>query len=136
MVVRNNQLLVGMLDKALLGSGSKTSIFFVLLCDFGENYALEAMWRLSRMSPVFLSNRGFSIGIDDVTPSDELLKNKSRLLLDGYNKCKEFVELMRMGKLRPQPGLTETATLESLILHELSKIRDRAGKACVQTLSG
>lgn len=124
-----------MLDKALLGSGSKTSIFFVLLRDFGEDYALEAMWRLARMSPVFLSNRGFSIGIGDVTPSSGLLRDKTQLLHDGYNKCEEFIDLMKIGKLKARPGLTETATLESLILHELSQIRDHAGKACVHNLS-
>lgn len=149
MVIRNNQLLTGMLDKALLGSGSKTNIFFILLRDFGEEYALEAMWRLARISPVFLSNRGFSIGnneltklryspisgIGDVTPSHGLLVEKSELLKNGYNKCDEFIDLIKIGRLKARPGLTEAATLESLILHELSQIRDHAGKACVHNLS-
>lgn len=42
---------------------------------------------------------------------------------------------MKFGKLKARPGMTEAATLESLILHELSQIRDRAGKACVHNLS-
>lgn len=62
MRIHNNQLLTGVLDKTLLGSGSKTNIFYILLRDFGEDSAIEAMWRLARISPVFLSNRGFSIG--------------------------------------------------------------------------
>lgn len=61
-MIKNNQLLSGMLDKALLGSGSKNNMFYTLLRDFGEDFALEALWRLARVSPVFLSNRGFSIG--------------------------------------------------------------------------
>jgi DNA-directed RNA polymerase III subunit RPC1 len=124
-----------MLDKALLGSGSKTNVFFILLRDFGEDYALDAMWRLARMSSVFLSNRGFSIGIGDVMPSQGLLVDKSKLLENGYNKCDEFIDSMKMGRLKARPGLTEAATLESLILHELSQIRDHAGKACVHNLS-
>jgi DNA-directed RNA polymerase III subunit RPC1 len=134
-VIRNNQLLAGMLDKALLGSGSKTNVFYILLRDFGEDYALEAMWRLARMSPVFLSNRGFSIGIGDVTPSHGLLVDKAQLLRDGYSKCDEFIDQIKIGKLKARPGLTEDATLESFILHELSQIRDHAGKACVHNLS-
>lgn len=55
-------MISGALDKTLLGSGSKTNIFYILLRDFGEDYAIEAMWRLARISSVFLSNRGFSIG--------------------------------------------------------------------------
>lgn len=61
-IIRNSVLICGVLDKALLGSGSKTNIFYILLRDFGEDAAVDAMWRLGRMAPVFLSNRGFSIG--------------------------------------------------------------------------
>ncbi|KAI6216279.1 DNA-directed RNA polymerase subunit [Aphelenchoides besseyi] len=134
-IIRNNQLLAGMLDKALLGSGSKTNIFYILMRDFGEEYALEAMWRLARMSPVYLSNRGFSIGIGDVTPSAGLIRDKKMLLHNGYTKCEEFIEQLRIGKLKARPGQTEAESLESLIMHELSQIRDHAGKACVHNLS-
>lgn len=63
-IIRNSVLLCGVLDKTLLGSGSKVNIFYMLLRDFGEDAAVNAMWRLARMAPVFLSNRGFSIGTD------------------------------------------------------------------------
>lgn len=61
-LIRNNQLLTGALDKTLLGSESKCSIFYTLLRDWGEQHAIDGMWRLARISAVFLSNRGFSIG--------------------------------------------------------------------------
>ena len=61
-IIRNNQLLCGALDKTLLGSESKTSIFYILLRDWGEQHAIDAMWRLARISSIYLSNRGFSIG--------------------------------------------------------------------------
>ncbi len=35
-VVHNSELLAGALDKAVIGSGSKGSIFYVLLRDYGE----------------------------------------------------------------------------------------------------
>ena len=62
MIIRNNVLLSGVLDKSLVGASSKTNIFYILLRDYGDDAAVDAMWRLARMSPVFLSNRGFSIG--------------------------------------------------------------------------
>merc|ERR1719500_1740395 len=68
-VTRNSQLLAGSMDKSTLGSGSKANIFYVLLKDFGQDTAATAMWRLSRVTSWFLMNRGFSIGIGDVTPS-------------------------------------------------------------------
>lgn len=71
--IRNSQLLSGTMDKATLGSGSKTNVFYMLLRDFGEEEAANAMWRLARIAPIFLMNRGFSIGIGDVTPGARLL---------------------------------------------------------------
>lgn len=38
------------MDKATLGSGTKNSIYYVLLRDFGEMHATKAMWRLARVS--------------------------------------------------------------------------------------
>lgn len=39
----------GVLDKNVLGSGSKNNIFYLLLRDFGEAFAASAMLRLSQM---------------------------------------------------------------------------------------
>ncbi|EPB71453.1 RNA polymerase Rpb1, domain 5 [Ancylostoma ceylanicum] len=90
---------------------------------------------MTRMTPVFLSNRGFSVGVGDVTPSAELSREKAFLLSEGYQKCHDYIAKLDSGQLIAQPGCTGEETLESLILHELSYIRDRAGKACMDNLS-
>jgi RNA polymerase Rpb1, domain 3. len=82
-VIRNSELLAGSMDKSTLGSGSKNNIFYILLCDWGEDYAATAMWRLARLSSYFLMQRGFSIGIGDVTPGQGLLRAKHELLHAG-----------------------------------------------------
>ncbi|MEQ2208792.1 DNA-directed RNA polymerase III subunit RPC1, partial [Xenoophorus captivus] len=124
----------GSMDKGTLGSGSKNNIFYILLRDWGQLEAANAMSRLARLAPVYLSNRGFSIGIGDVTPGTGLLKAKQDLLDDGYKKCDEYIEALHTGKLQQQPGCTAEETLEALILRELSVIRDRAGSACLREL--
>jgi len=133
-VIYNSELLAGAMDKATLGSGSKNNIFYILLKDYGEQYAADALARLARLCPAFLSNRGFSIGIGDVTPGSGLLKAKQNLLDDGYAKCDEYIAELEAGRLQAQPGCTEEETLEAMILKELSVIRDHAGKACLREL--
>lgn len=49
-VIRNSELMVGAMDKNTLGSGTKNSIFYVILRDFGEDFATKSMWRLARVS--------------------------------------------------------------------------------------
>lgn len=121
----------------------------MLLRDFGEDAAVDAMWRLGRMAPAYLTNRGFSIGtfyhhfmliisfsgIGDVRPSYALLQDKHALLTEGYKKCDMYISQLKCGELKAQPGCTDVQTLESLILKELSMIRDRAGQVCLKNLS-
>ena len=52
-------------------------------------------------------NRGFSIGIGDVTPGLGLIKAKNQLLEDGYTKCDGYIRSLEQGKLTTQPGCTE-----------------------------
>uniref|UniRef100_H3BGV0 DNA-directed RNA polymerase subunit n=1 Tax=Latimeria chalumnae TaxID=7897 RepID=H3BGV0_LATCH len=133
-VIQNSELMCGSMDKGTLGSGSKNNIFYILLRDWGQVEAADAMSRLARLAPVYLSNRGFSIGIGDVTPGQGLLKAKQELLEGGYQKCDEYIEALKTGKLQQQPGCTAEETLEALILKELSVIRDHAGSACLREL--
>lgn len=44
----------GSMDKGTLGSGSKNNIFYILLRDWGQNEAADAMSRLARLAPVYL----------------------------------------------------------------------------------
>ncbi|XP_071108022.1 DNA-directed RNA polymerase III subunit RPC1-like [Haliotis cracherodii] len=133
-VIRNSELLCGSMDKATLGSGSKNNIFYIILRDYGQEYAADAMSRLARLCPAYLSNRGFSIGIGDVTPGLGLIKAKNALLDDGYSNCDSYIRDLEDGKLQTQPGCSEEETLEAMILKELSVIRDHAGKACLREL--
>ena len=112
MVIYNSELMCGSLDKGVLGSGSKNNIFYLLLRDFGEKYAASAMLRLARIASFFLMNRGFSIGIGDVTPGPRLLSAKRDLLGKGYAKCNEFIKQLKDSKLQCQPGCSPEQTLE------------------------
>lgn len=49
-VIRNSEIMCGSMDKNTLGSGTKKSIFYVLLRDFGENESTKSMWRLARVN--------------------------------------------------------------------------------------
>jgi len=44
----------GSMDKGTLGSGSKNNIFYILLRDWGQVEAADAMSRLARLAPVYL----------------------------------------------------------------------------------
>lgn len=53
-VIHNSELMCGSMDKGTLGSGSKNNIFYILLRDWGQLEAANAMSRLARLAPVYL----------------------------------------------------------------------------------
>ncbi|XP_011874550.1 PREDICTED: DNA-directed RNA polymerase III subunit RPC1 [Vollenhovia emeryi] len=133
-VIRNSELLAGIMDKSILGSGSKQNIFYILLRDWGEDVAITAMWRLTRIANHFNFGKGISLGISDLIPSQGLLQAKEEMLNAHYSECKKYIQLMEQGRLVCQPGCSEEETLETKILTELSVIRENVGRACLKEL--
>lgn len=128
---RNGELMCGQIGKKTLGDGSKSSVLYVLGNECGHDAAAFAMNRLARFSARWHSENGFSIGVDDVTPSVALRMRKERLVNAGYEKCDQHIEKLRLGKLELRPGCTAEESLEGILTAELSDIREQAGNACI-----
>ncbi|CCH58170.1 hypothetical protein TBLA_0A03720 [Henningerozyma blattae CBS 6284] len=133
-VIRGSQILSGVMDKSVLGDGKKHSVFYTILRDYGPQEAATAMNRMAKLCARFLGNRGFSIGINDVTPDDKLKNLKENLVEIAYAKCDELIGLYNQGKLETQPGCNEEQTLEAKISGILSKVREEVGDICINEL--
>eukprot|EP00055_Hartaetosiga_balthica_P015474 m.91554 g.91554 ORF g.91554 m.91554 type:complete len:1420 (-) comp8874_c0_seq2:1254-5513(-) len=132
-IIKCSQLICGFLDKALV-SASKDGIFYSLLSHYGATSAAESMKRLSKLTTRYLMERGFSIGIEDVTPDIELRRRKKALVADGYGKCDNHIASLKDGSIKCEPGQTPEETAEGLIKGDLNKVREEAGKMCRETL--
>jgi len=130
----NSELISGQLDKKILGSGAKNSLFYILMKHYGNFYAAECMSRVAKLSARFMGNWGFSIGISDVTPDRVLIDKKAKLLEQGFAVCDDYIKQYKAGKLEPQPGCNELQTLEAILNRELSSLRQQAGEVCIETL--
>ncbi|KAF2138602.1 uncharacterized protein K452DRAFT_290746 [Aplosporella prunicola CBS 121167] len=135
LVIRNSEVMCGVMDKATVGDGKKDSVFYVMMRDFGPDYAVQAMNRLAKLSARWLTNRGFSIGVSDVTPGTKLVKEKTELIETAYAESKKVVELYQTGKLERAAGCDEEMTMENQISGILNKVRAAAGEICFSELS-
>ena len=133
-VIRGSNILSGVMDKSVLGDGKKHSVFYTILRDYGPQEAANAMNRMSKLCARYLGNRGFSIGISDVTPADDLKQKKEELVEIAYAKCDELIDQFHKGKLETQPGCNEEQTLEAKIGGLLSKVREEVGDVCINEL--
>ena len=135
LVVRNSEVLCGLMDKTTVGSGKKDSIFYVILRDFDPDEAVTAMNRLAKLSARWLTNEGFSIGINDVYPTKGLEVYKQQLVSAAYEKCEKLILDYKTGNLKKETGMNMEQSLESQISSELNGVRKLAGEACTKSLS-
>lgn len=133
-IIRGSEILSGVMDKSVLGDGKKHSVFYTILRDYGPQEAANAMNRMAKLCARYLGNRGFSIGISDVTPADDLKKKKEDMVEFAYAKCDELIDSYNKGKLETQPGCNEEQTLEAKIGGLLSKVREEVGDVCINEL--
>ncbi|KAJ0395349.1 hypothetical protein ATCC90586_007781 [Pythium insidiosum] len=132
---RNSELMCGNLCKKTLGDGSKQGLFYVLIRDHGPQEAARCMNRLAKLCSRWLGDcKGFSIGIDDVTPSTDLVHKKEKLLQQGYDDANRAIEDYRRGKLSLKPGCNPLQSLESELNGLLGKLRETAGAECMRSL--
>ncbi|MGH0152595.1 UNVERIFIED_CONTAM: hypothetical protein FKN15_022766 [Acipenser sinensis] len=152
-VIQNSELVCGSMDKGTLGSGSKNNIFYILLRDWGQMEAANAMSRLARLAPVYLCSilKELSVIRDHAGSAclRELDKSNSLLIMAPCGSKGSFIKISQMIACVGQQAISgsrvpdgfENRSLphfekhsKALILKELSVIRDHAGSACLREL--
>ena len=88
------------------------------------------MNRLAKLSARFIGERGFSIGIDDVTPAPVLAAEKVKMINKGYASAEDLIGQFEEGTLELQPGCNMEQSLEALVKGVLNDIRQKAGNVC------
>ena len=132
-VIRHSQLMCGNWAKSTVG-GDKAGLLYSLIRDHSSHQAAVLLNRLAKLSARWIGNRGFSIGIEDVTPSAQLQRHKAERLARGYADCDQQIDLFRRGELIAASGCDEEQTLESTLLGALSSIREELGSQCLKEL--
>ncbi|KAJ2001668.1 DNA-directed RNA polymerase III subunit C1 (rpo31), partial [Coemansia sp. RSA 2322] len=134
MIIRNSEMMCGALDKSVVGEGTKQSIFFVALRDYGVEEAAALMNRLAKLSARWSCNHGFSIGLSDVMPGEELCRRKDGLIAEAYAECDRLIEQSRQGTLEILPGRDASQSLESHVSGKLSQVRETTSRVCMDEL--
>ncbi|CDR96734.1 DNA-DIRECTED RNA POLYMERASE III, putative [Babesia bigemina] len=130
-IFHNSELVSGALGKKSLGA-SKSGLFYQLLTRNNRFIAADCMLRVSKLTSRWLAGFGMTIGLDDVRPGKELLRQKEKLLQDGYTKVSEAID--SFDTLQALPGCTREETLELKVKRVLDELRNEAGKACNSNL--
>ncbi|MCD6380724.1 MAG: DNA-directed RNA polymerase subunit A', partial [Candidatus Odinarchaeota archaeon] len=127
-VIKNGELITGVIDDNAFGAQQPESMFHRLIKEYGEDFAREFLDNVTKVLLTYISNKGFTIGIDDVELPKEARDDIDKILDLKNEEISELIETYKKGKLVRLPGRTLEETLELKIMEKLSEARDMAGK--------
>src|SRR5713226_3412766 len=126
-VIKNGQLISGVIDKASIGAEEPDSVLHRITKDYGYDEAKKFLNSILIMLKQFITHYGFSYGYSDLELSTKTKENILGGIQETYDKVYDLISQAKKGTLQLSRGLSADEALEAYIVNELSKARDRAG---------
>jgi len=127
-IIRNGQLISGVIDKNSVGVEKANSILHRIARDYGPDAAREFLDKLVRLANTYIEMKGFSFAIDDLTVPKEIYSDIQQIFKRSDQAFLKLKAEYESGKKEIPPGMTEEQAFESDVLKILSEARDTAGK--------
>ncbi|HLA22453.1 MAG TPA: DNA-directed RNA polymerase subunit A' [Nitrosopumilaceae archaeon] len=126
-VIKNGQLISGVIDKSSIGAEEPDSVLHRITKDYGNDVATKFLNSILIMLKQFITHYGFSYGYSDLELSQKTRENILGGIQETYDKVYDLISQAKKGTLQLSRGLSAEEALEAYIVNELSKARDKAG---------
>ena len=127
-VIKNGELISGVIDKASIGAEEPDSVLHRIAKDYGNDVAQQFLNSILVMLKTFITHRGFTYGYSDLWLSEDTHKEITEVIKKAYDKIDELIQQYKEGTLPLTRGLSPEEALELYLVNELSRARDRAGR--------
>ena len=134
-VIKNGELVSGVIDKSSIGAEEPESVLHRIAKDYGNEKAKNFLNSILIIIKQFITDYGFSYGYSDLELSDDDRKSILSNIEKTYEKVYDITSQKKKGVLRPIRGLTVKETAEAYITKELGEARDLAGVTANSSLS-
>lgn len=102
-LVRDGQLLTGMLDKKALGDGGG-GVIHILFNESGWRKCSDFIGECQFVVNYWLTQHGFSVGIGDTVADPETMTKIGSLIQDAKQSVQEIIKQYQGGALEEKPG--------------------------------
>ena len=133
-VIKNGELISGVIDKSSIGAEEPESVLHRIAKDYGNAVGKQFLNSILIMAKQFITHYGFSYGFGDLEVPE---KEKQQILDDiqgTYDVISDLAEQYEKGTLKLTRGMRPEEALEAYIVNELGKARDKAGSTADQSL--
>ncbi len=126
-IIRNGELIKGTIDEKAVGA-FKGIIIDEIVRKYGTDKAKEFIDQMTHLAIRAIMFTGFTIGIDDEDIPEEAIEQIKEVIREAEKRVEELIKAYKEGNLEPMPGRSLEETLEMMIMRELGRARDQAGK--------
>ena len=132
-VIKNGELLSGVIDKSSIGAEEPESVLHRIAKDYGNAQAKKFLNSILVIVKQFITHYGFSYGYSDLELPEKARQNILQDIEQSYNTVYDYISQAKKGTLKLTRGLSAEEALEAYIVNELSKARDKAGGVADQS---
>ena len=133
-VIKNGQLISGVIDKSSIGAEEPESVLHRIAKDYGNAKAKTFLNSELIMIKQFITHYGFSYGYGDLELSDKDREAIHNDIQKTYDEVYDLIDQEKKGILKGTRGMTTKETLEAYIVNNLGKARDRAATTANSSL--
>ncbi len=133
-VIKNGELISGVIDKTSIGAEEPESVLHRIAKDYGNVVGKNFLNSILIMVKQFITHYGFSYGFGDLVVPE---KEKQQILDDiqgTYDVVADLIKQYEKGTLKLTRGMRPQEALEAYIVNELGKARDKAGSTANDSL--
>ena len=120
-VIEEGELIKGVLDEDALGDYGG-EIIQQLSIEYGADKVTEFLNRVSRVGAIFLTKRGFSIGLEDLEVSDDATDQIKDMIADTIKEAEDLLDEYEAGDMDAITGKTLEETREIRITKTLNEV--------------
>ena len=104
--IKRGKLISGILDKNTCGEYKKGSIFHIIANEYGNNKALDVIYKLQQLVNSFFLYHGFTTGINDINISINAMKQVKSNITKIILESRKITEKLNNGKLIAPLGMS------------------------------
>ena len=123
-VIERGILRQGVIDQNTVGEGKSNSIFHTIHNEYGPTAALSLIFDVKQVAMEFVYNRGFTVGIDDITISSAALSEIQFKTSALIAEASRITQKLRRGEIIAPIGMTVADFYEGQQVSALSLADD------------
>ncbi len=133
-VIKNGELISGVIDKTSIGAEEPESVLHRITKDYGNEVGKSFLNSILIMVKQFITHYGFSYGYGDLEVPEKNVKEILDDIQSTYDTVSDLTDQYEKGTLKLTRGMKAEEALEAYIVNELGKAREKAGATANDSL--